>query len=69
MKALASSLLVIAGCIITYALTLREQPESRPIREYDSSYFEQPKDWAEDSTVSYDKKIHCEYLLNKTEEQ
>jgi hypothetical protein len=65
MRIVASSLLVIAGCLFVYLLTLGST-RSGYVRQEPVTYkFEKPTDWAKDSTVSYSKKNYCEYVYNQ----
>jgi hypothetical protein len=65
MRVLASSLLVIVGCLFVYLLTLGST-KGGYVRQKSVTYkFEKPTDWAEDSTVNYNKKNYCEYVYNQ----
>jgi hypothetical protein len=67
MKAIASGLLVIVGCLFVYVLTLGST-EGGYTRQKPVTYkYETPKDWAEDSTLNRDKRDYIEYLYNQEE--
>jgi len=65
MRIVASSLLVIAGCSFVYLLTLGST-KGGYVRQKPVTYkFEEPADWAEDSTVSDSRKEYYEYVYTK----
>ena len=68
MKVLASSLLVIVGCLFVYLLTLGSTEGGYNGQEPVINKYEDPTDWAKDSTVSYSKKNYCEYVYNQEEQ-
>ena len=65
MRVLASSLLVIVGCLFVYLLTLGSTEGGYNGQEPMTYKYETPNDWAEDSTVSESKKEYCEYVYTK----
>jgi uncharacterized protein YceK len=67
MRIAASSLLVIAGCSFVYLLTLGSTKGGYTRQKPVTYKFEEPTDWAKDSTVSYNKKNYCEYVYNQEE--
>jgi hypothetical protein len=69
MKAVASGLLVIVGCLFVYVLTLGST-EGGYTRQKPVTYkFYPATDWAEDSTVSESKREYCEYVYTKEIEE
>jgi hypothetical protein len=61
MKYLTTGLLVIA-CLVMLAFGKTEGKHFTFKQKYQ---YEQPTDWANDSTVSYSKKNYCEYVYNQ----
>lgn len=57
---LTSGLLVIA-----WLLMLVFGNEDKHFYSKQKYQYEQPTDWAEDSTVYYNKKNYCEYVYNQ----
>lgn len=64
MRVLASSLLVIVGCLFVYVLTLGSTEGGYNGQEPMTYKYETPTDWAEDTTVSNSRKEYYEYVSN-----
>ena len=64
---LVSWFLLVTGWLLVYVFALGKS-ESKHTRPTSVKYqYEQPTDWAEDSTVNYNKKNYCEYVYNQEE--
>jgi hypothetical protein len=62
---------VVLMMFLAYGLSIylfaQDTDESQQSRAKVTYKYEKPKDWAEDSTVSYSKKNYCEYVYNQEE--
>ena len=61
---LTSGLLVIAWLLVLAF----GKSEGKHFYSKQKYRYEKPKDWANDSTVSYSKKNYCEYVYNQEEQ-
>ena len=62
---------VVLMMFLAYGLSIylfaQDTDESQQSRAKVTYKYEKPKDWAEDSTVHYNKKNYCEYVYNQEE--